>query len=373
MDAIRDGVVVLVPAYNPDGKLLDLVESLKASFGNIVVVDDGSGEGRDVFRGVAGRGVTVLAHERNRGKGAALKTGMKWISEHLPDFAAVVTADADGQHRPGDIARVAEAVCANPETLTLGVRSFSGKVPFRSRFGNWWTRQFFFLFTRMKVSDTQTGLRGIPAALVPRMLELPGDRYEYEMAMLADARHFAVPPVQVPIETVYSPGNASSHFSPLRDTVRIYGALLHFCASSVCCFLLDNAIFTAVLFAAMRMTDWKRATNTLLAICTARVVSASANYFYNRRFVFRSKISKQMSMPRYWMLVLAVMSAGYGCTAGLARVLDVNGIAITVLKIAVETTLFFLSYCAQRKWVFPAAVPGKGTSLARSFRNHEPL
>ena len=164
--------------------------------------------------------------------------------------------------------------------------------------------------------------------------------------------------VQIPIETVYSQGNASSHFSPLLDSFRIYGALLHFCASSVGCFLLDNAIFTAVLFAAMRLTDWKRATNTLIAICVARAVSASVNYFYNRRFVFRSAAAKRMSMPRYWLLVLAVMSAGYGCTAGLARILDVNGIAITVLKVVVETALFFLSYQAQRKWVFPVARAG---------------
>ncbi|MCR5752176.1 MAG: bifunctional glycosyltransferase family 2/GtrA family protein [Kiritimatiellae bacterium] len=358
MSGGADGVVVLIPAYNPDEKLLDLVERLKGAFGDILVVNDGSSVGRDVFRRVAEKGVPVVVHEVNRGKGAALKTGFRWIAEHLPKCAAVVTADADGQHRPDDIVRVAEAALVNPESLVLGVRAFTGKVPLRSRFGNWWTRQFFFLFTHMRVADTQTGLRGIPVSLIPRMLEIPGDRYEYEMAMLADARHHAAPPVQIPIETVYSQGNASSHFSPLLDSFRIYGALLHFCASSVGCFLLDNAIFTAVLFAAMRLTDWKRATNTLIAICVARAVSASVNYFYNRRFVFRSAAAKRMSMPRYWLLVLAVMSAGYGCTAGLARILDVNGIAITVLKVVVETALFFLSYQAQRKWVFPVAQAG---------------
>lgn len=343
---------VLVPAYNPDGNLLSLLDGLGSRFGSIVVVDDGSTSGKDVFKEAAGRGATVLVHERNRGKGAALKTGFRWIIDNLPQCAAVVTADADGQHRPDDIARVARAALENQQSLSLGVRAFTGKVPLRSRFGNWWTRQFFFLVTRMRVLDTQTGLRGIPAALLPRMLEIPGDRYEYEMAMLADARHHPAPPVQIPIETVYVGGNESSHFSPLRDSVRIYGALLHFCASSAGCFLLDNAIFTAVLFAAMRMTEWKRATNTFIAICAARAVSATVNYFYNRRFVFHDRDKKRRSFFKYWTLVLAVMAAGYAGTAGIARILDINGFAITALKIAVETALFFLSYNIQRKWVF---------------------
>ena len=343
---------ILIPAYRPDGKLVELLDGLRPRFKSIVVVDDGSDSGGGVFKEAAGRGATVLAHERNRGKGAALKTGFRWILENLPECEAVVTADADGQHRPDDIARVAEAALSNPRALTLGVRAFTGKVPLRSRFGNWWTRQFFFLMTRLRVLDTQTGLRGIPAALLPRMLEIPGDRYEYEMAMLADARHHPAPPVQVPIETVYVAGNESSHFSPLRDSLRIYGALIHFCASSAGCFVLDNAVFTGVLFAAMRMTDWKRATNTLFAICTARALSATANYFYNRRFVFHDSSEKRRSFFRYWILVVVVMVAGYAGTAVFARMLDVNGLAITVLKIAVETALFFLSYNIQRKWVF---------------------
>ena len=351
-ETLNTNIVVLIPAYNPDGKLLALLDELARLFASVVVVDDGSTVGRDIFDGVVARGIPVVAHAVNRGKGAALKTGFGWILEHVPECVAVVTADADGQHRPDDIARVAVAALANPSALTLGVRAFTGRVPCRSRFGNWWTRQFFFLTTGMHVSDTQTGLRGIPVSLLPRMLEIPGDRYEYEMAMLADARHHAAPPVQIPIATLYEPGNASSHFNPLRDSVRIYGALLHFCASSVGCFLLDNVVFTVVLFAAMRATGWKRATNTLLAICVARAASATANYFYNRRFVFRSNASKRTSFPKYWLLVLCVMAAGYGGTAGLARVLDVNGFAITALKIAVETILFFLSYNAQRKWVF---------------------
>ena len=208
--------------------------------------------------------------------------------------------------------------------------------------------------TRLRVADTQTGLRGIPAALLPRMLELEGDRYEYEMRMLADAKRHDEPPTQVPIETVYIAENASSHFNPLRDSVLIYGALLKFCISSVGCFLLDNALFTAALWMAAALTDWKRATNVLAALVAARAVSATANYVFNRKLVFRSKVSKRKSFAKYWLLVLAIMSAGYLCTAAIARVLDLaaRGFAITAVKIAVETVLFFVSYGAQKRWIF---------------------
>ena len=345
-------VVVLIPAYNPDEKLLDLVAKLEGEFSDILVVNDGSTKGVDVFRSVARRGVLVVVHEENRGKGAALKTGFAWIRDNLPECRAVVTADADGQHRPNDILRVAEATLKNPETIALGVRAFTGKVPLRSRFGNWWTRQFFFLATRVRVADTQTGLRGIPSWMLPRMLEIPGERYEYEMAMLADLRNYSTPPVQVPIETVYVDENSSSHFNPFLDSLRIYGALVKFCMSSIGCFIIDNVIFTSILYAVDRLGEWKRAVAVCVSIIVARAISATINYIFNRELVFASKASRLRSFLKYWLLVLFVLAAGYMFTAVLSCVLDARGFFITILKVVVETGLFFMSYNVQKRWIF---------------------
>lgn len=350
---------ILIPAYNPDGKLVALIDKLCERFRDILVVNDGSAGCEAVFEAVEAKGAHVISHETNRGKGAALKTGFRWIIEHLPSCSAVVTADADGQHRPDDIKRVAAAALANPSSLTLGVRSFSGKVPFRSRFGNWWTRFFFFVATGLKIKDTQTGLRAIPASLLRRMLEIDGDRYEYEMAMLADAKNHPSPPVQIPIETIYIEDNASSHFNPLRDSICIYSALLKFCVSSIGCFLLDNIVFTALLYVAGYVTDWKRATCVLAAIIAARLVSATTNYACNRNLVFRSSEAKSVSFAKYWILVAAILSLGYLFTATLSRIVDAHGITITILKIIVETALFFLSYKIQKSWVFGASRPSK--------------
>ena len=219
-------VSILIPAYQPDEKLAALVARLRDEFAHVVIVDDGSTEGRDVFDAIRPQVDVVVAHEVNRGKGAALKTGFAWIRDHQPDVCGVVTADADGQHTVEDIRRVAEAVKTHPGGLVLGVRHFGLKVPFRSRFGNHWTSCFFWLLTGLAIKDTQTGLRGIPCGLLDRVLALKGDRYEYEMRMLVDARLHEQKPLQIPIETVYIDGNKSSHFHPLRDTILTQRALL---------------------------------------------------------------------------------------------------------------------------------------------------
>ena len=345
-------VAVVIPALNPDDKIVRLLEEIIPGFAHVVIVDDGSSSGEDCFRKAKSMGAVVLRHPANRGKGAALKTAFAWIVENLPGCRVVVTADADGQHKPCDIGRVADVAQDNPEVLTLGVRAFSGKVPFRSWFGNWWTRIFFFIATGLWLKDTQTGLRGIPVALLQRIAMLDGERYEYEMNMLVDAKNHCIPPVEVPIETVYLEGNASSHFNALSDSLRIYGVLLHFGLSGFMCFLVDNTVFTVFLYLSEMFTSWRRATCVLASLCVARGVSATLNYAYNRSRVFKAHDDITHSMPRYWLLVLVVGMCSYGLTAGLARVADVNGIVITGIKIVCETFLFFLSYGIQRTWVF---------------------
>lgn len=220
-------VAILIPAYDPDEKLVALVEKLRTLFAHLVVVDDGSTRGQEVFAAIRPFVDALLVHAANRGKGAALKTGLAWIRDHLPAVKGAVTADADGQHLPEDICRVAEATAARTGGIVLGVRQFEGrKMPFRSRWGNWWARAEARVATGFAIADTQTGLRGIPAGLFGRMLALPGDRYEYETKMLLDLRHHAEPPCQIPIRAIYIDGNSSSHYRPLRDTLLTQGAML---------------------------------------------------------------------------------------------------------------------------------------------------
>lgn len=227
MLGMKSSIVVIIPAYEPESALLTLVNALRERFEHIVVVDDGSTRAGSVFSAVAAvEGVALLVHPVNRGKGAALKTAFAEVLRRFPDAAGVVTVDADGQHLPDDVAAIAAATAADPDRITLGVRSFDGDVPFRSRLGNTWTRWFFFLLTGTMIRDTQTGLRGIPAKFLRALCDMPGDRYEYEARMLVAAAHMKKKPLQIGIKTVYIEDNRSSHFNPVKDSLRIQATLL---------------------------------------------------------------------------------------------------------------------------------------------------
>ncbi|MBQ3652317.1 MAG: glycosyltransferase family 2 protein, partial [Clostridia bacterium] len=171
-------MMIVIPAYQPDEKLTGVVNTLisKTNF-PIVIVDDGSrADCQPIFAALSDLPlVTVLHHEVNRGKGAAMKTAFQYIYDHCPDAEGVITVDADGQHLPDDVLRVAEAFRSHRDALVTGSRRFTGNVPFKSRTGNAITRFVFAISTGVKVYDTQTGLRAFSRDNIPRMLSLKGD------------------------------------------------------------------------------------------------------------------------------------------------------------------------------------------------------
>lgn len=220
-------MVAVIPAYEPDARLPQLIRRLETVFNRFVVVNDGSRSARSVFDALrADSRVTVLVHDKNRGKGAALKTAFAETHRRFPDATGIITADADGQHLPDDIIRVARALLEDSGRPVVGVRTFGHDIPFRSKLGNLWTAAEFRLLTGRAIQDTQTGLRGIPFALIPRLLDIPGDRYDFEIRMLVWLALRSEGVRQVPIRTIYEPGNGTSHFRPLTDTISTQRALI---------------------------------------------------------------------------------------------------------------------------------------------------
>ena len=140
MRTAPEQAIILIPSLEPDDRLPAYVgRLLERGFARILIVDDGSGEKyQPIFSSIAAMpGCTVLHHEVNRGKGAALKTGYAWIEKHCPDATGVITADADGQHAVEDCWRLAEALTEGKRALYLGSRDFNlPHVPPKSRFGN---------------------------------------------------------------------------------------------------------------------------------------------------------------------------------------------------------------------------------------------
>jgi putative flippase GtrA len=348
-------VIVLIPSYQPGSTLADVVRGLRldAPRLRVVVVDDGSGPGYDAaFRAAVAEDAEVLRYTGNRGKGHALKTGLRHVLAHYP-HEHVVTADSDGQHSTADILRVAERLEHGDGGLVLGGRRFVGAVPVRSRFGNAVSRRVFQLASGCAVHDTQTGLRGLPAALLPRLLLVEGERFEYESAVLLDCASAGVGIDEIPIETIYLDQNASSHFRPVVDSLRVMRPLLAFALVS----LLLDLVALEVLYAL---------TGSLLAsVLGARAVSGIANFVANRRVVFRARGARTLGRDaaRYLALALAVVAAGYGLLAALTAL----GVPLLAAKVLSETVLWVVGFQVQRRVVFrrraSAAVVPTGSNL----------
>ena len=257
----------------------------------IVVVDDGSGSAFSPTFDQVGNlpRVTVLRHQRNLGKGAGLKTGMRHILATFSHAAGVVTADADGQHHPTDILEVCRRLVGSPQALIMGVRGFEGKIPFRSRFGNEITRKVMNVVLGRDLSDTQSGLRAIPRPLMEQLLKVPASGYEFELEMLVAAKHLGVPVIEQPIRTIYQPGNPTSHFHPLRDSMRIYFVLLRFSLVSLLSSALDNLLFFLAIQAGVSLMG---------AQLGARIVSVLFNYSAVRKAAFHSGETHRVVLPR---------------------------------------------------------------------------
>mgnify|MGYP002479487925 CR=1 FL=1 len=222
---------VVIPALNPPESLVEYVRTLlNRGVACVIVVNDGSdGAATDVFHRLNRlKRCTVLTHPVNQGKGRALKTAFAHVLRvDEADWVGVVTADADGQHHPDDVCQVAWDLCRGEDAIILGVRNFAlSHVPWRSQFGNRLTCRLIRWLFGAEIDDTQTGLRGIPRQHLPWMLELKGERFEYEMNMLLNAIRRSVPIRQVPIRTLYFQKNAGSHYRSIADSLRIFSHIV---------------------------------------------------------------------------------------------------------------------------------------------------
>ncbi len=349
---------VVIPAYKPDDRLPPYVQALiDAGVGRIVIVDDGSGE---EYRGLFGRipqheSVHIISYVPNGGKGVALKRGMAYVHEECPEQLYVVTADSDGQHTVKDVLRMADAMDGDSHGLLLGSRDFTQPdVPFKSRNGNRITSTVFKLLYGQWVSDTQTGLRGFARELLPMMIAVKGDRYEYEMNVLIECAHQRVEMRALPIQTVYENNNEGSHFRAVRDSARIYSVILagffRFIGASLMSFVVDYLLY--LLFNnVLRVAVPVLAAVSRISISTvaARLLSGVFNFTMNRKFVFKDDGAVKKSFPRY----LAVFFMNMALSALLTSVLHTwLGVSENVIKVPVDILLFFVSYTVQQRWVF---------------------
>lgn len=354
-----EDIFLIIPSLEPDEKLSTYIKALKsANIQNIIVVNDGSDVSYDAFFEQAKQdGCLVLEHTQNKGKGAALKTAYSYIKEHEPACKYIVTADSDGQHAVKDVLACIKAVKEKKNALVLGSRNFDlPHVPFKSRFGNKLTSVLFKLFYGQYVQDTQTGLRAFSIDYLDDMLQVEGNRFEYEMKVLIDFAKKKYPFEKVEIETIYDNKNAGTHFHPIKDSFKIYRVIFpkafKFLLVSALTTLLDYLLFLSLFWLQITM----HVSDTLsidIASFTARFLSSLCNFLLNKNFVFNmenresSKIGS--SMIKYLILAIAIIVT----SSNLTKLLHVNGVLNAPLaKPLVDALLFIVSYNIQRLWVF---------------------
>ena len=357
-------ISVVLPSLDPDEKLGIVIEGLlEHGFSDIILVNDGSKqENLHYFEEAAAAHpdvIHLLHHKVNKGKGAALKNAFRWFLQNRPGAAGVVTVDGDNQHHPADT----RACCENMlETghLTLGCRDFTlDHVPARSRFGNHTTSAIFKIFVGMTISDTQTGLRAIPREDLETLVNVAGDRFEYETNMLLAMKNHGIPFDEVKIRTVYIEENKSSHFHPIRDSWRIYKLILaHFFRYTISS-LIGSVVETGLL-AALNLTLKNLLSGISLTAATtipARIISCLVNFYLNKNMVFKTNTPTGKAMGRYWILAGFQMLAQFLLDEGFYVLFSVGSDA-TILRVVVHTLvmigLYFLSFIVQQRWVFAA-------------------
>lgn len=342
--------IAVIPSLNPCEKILKVVTRLiDVGFIDIVIVDDGSEPTHQVFFHQLEQdyGCVVLHHQENLGKGAALKTALRYCLQTYPNNIGIVTLDDDGQHLSKDVLKVARVLEKTKDKLVLGVRDFHQRdIPFKSKWGNKLTAGVFRFCCGLHISDTQTGLRGIPRKYYEVFLETKGERFEYETSMLLDTKEYGIDIEEVVIETVYINNNETTHFHPVLDSLKIGKILIKYFGVSICSFLLDFSLFVCLCW--ILPVD-NSITRIFLATYISRFVSSIFNFSLNRKIVFHSKENMIRTLLKYYALCIIQGSLSAFL---ISIVTTIYPSFLYLIKIGIDIGLSLCSFQIQRIFVF---------------------
>lgn len=355
MEKYKD-VFILIPAYNPNDKLITYVNGLiNKGVSNIIIVNDGSKkECENIFKILEQKPqCCILKHAINQGKGRALKTGFNYFLNNYNDKFGIVTADSDGQHSVKDTLEILETLIKNKNSVILGSRDFNDKnVPFKSKFGNKSTSLVYSILYGKKIIDTQTGLRGLPTNVIKKIITLEGERFEYEMSMLVYITRNKIDIISILIDTIYVNENEETHFKPLIDSMKIYFILFKmffkFTIVSIFSAILDILLFTILV---KFIITSNMHTKILYGTVLARAISSFINYFLNKNIVFENKDKKSKSsyLLKYYLLCVIQMFASWLL---VKTFYDFTKGEEVIIKVLVDFFLFIVSFQIQNKFIF---------------------
>jgi glycosyltransferase involved in cell wall biosynthesis len=218
IDALK--CCVIIPTYNNEKTITSVINNVLAYASNVIVVNDGATDTTSELLKPFSNIITVLSYNPNRGKGIALRTGIKHAQEK--GFRYAITIDSDGQHYADDIPVFVDEIEKNPDALLVGARNLHQEnMPKKNSFGNKFSNFWFKLFTHIDLPDTQSGYRLYP------IQKMKGTRYftskyEFEVEVIVKAAWKNIEVKPVPIKVFYAEGKERvTHFRPFKDFTRI--------------------------------------------------------------------------------------------------------------------------------------------------------
>jgi glycosyltransferase involved in cell wall biosynthesis len=289
---------VIIPCFEPDSHLTLLLKELrqlvKPHEASILLIDDGSNsqKAQKIFSNIDQLSLAdkIIHLKDNKGKGIALKAGISYAKEQ--GFSHVVTADADGQHLPKDIA----AICrlkSGSEKLVIGKRNFDKNTPLRSRVGNFFTSSLLFFVNGRWMDDTQCGLRRIPSIFFDEAILTSGNHYEYEFQFLM-SKLKTKDTLEHPISTIYETGNPTSHFRPIRDSMLFCFPFLRHVSCVATITILDFTLIWVFM----------RYFGEVSAVFGARAITVPLYFYAQKKKVWKSSKLKIQELLSFLTLVL---------------------------------------------------------------------
>ena len=356
---MESNAVIVIPALNPPSSFVSYAEALRMEgFSRIVVVNDGSRTDKlPVFFKLKRLGVTVVDHPHNRGQGAALRTGFQYYLDHFQGQSdGVITLNADRQIPPSDVVRIASSLhneqAMGSFALVVGTRNLEGKnvTDYDYNMGGV-MKLLYHMLMGVRLNDPLSGVFGIPDLRVRQCLEIGSDGYAYATSMTMSFEKIGF--LQVPVSYANYEEGVEPAFRKIPDTIRIlYTIFKKFIVYSITS--VGASILDVIMFGIFHSITFRGNPMAIIysTIC-ARVISASVNYLLTKHFVFhfKSDSAQETTKSAGAFFVLTAMQCICSALIVSAMKMLLGGSAVGI-KVIVDTTLFFVSYKIQHKYIF---------------------
>ena len=351
-------ISVVIPAFNPDLKLAAYADSLiENKIDDIIIINDGSAA---ICRGVIDElkkrpEITVLSNRRRKGRGACLKMAFEFIKENRPESRGALCAVSDGRFPYEALSDCIKASREDPESIIIGARNF-GKRPVSSgtKAGRKFTSLIYRFALGVRLEDTQSSLRFIPAKYLDFFCSLPGEGCTYESRMLIGMINKKIPYKEIRVSVTGRLDNILKNFNSFGESLKIYAVVLKyfikFSLSSFSSYLIDIAVYALLLY--FIAGSLPAASQVLVCTVISRIVSTFFNYLLNKKAVFESTAGNVKTSAKFWTVAVLKLAASYVLVYLLTDILAVGSGLQLVIKAAVDLFLFVFNYYIQRSWVF---------------------